>query len=49
MVAGAAIGIVAARHLSWKVLVYVLGAVLLVTVLGMVDENVFRRSRRAHG
>ena len=26
----------------------VLGAVLLVTVLGVVDENVFRRSRHAH-
>ena len=26
----------------------VLGAVLLVTVLGVVDENVFRRPRHAH-
>ncbi len=82
LVAGAAIGIVAARRLSWKVAVYVpvgivgalvgallsfgdapflmrypylnpwtlsvLGAVLLVTVLGVVDENMFRRSRHAH-
>ena len=82
LVAGAAIGIVAARHLSWKVAVYlpvgvvgalvgallsfgdapflmrrpylnlwtlsVLGAIFLVTVLGVVDENVFRRSRHAH-